>query len=92
MAEIKSIVKVMEDKKQKNILNDKESKGDIDVLAANHEKKEIYNIEIKYYQPLEDTGEIYSIKKENGRKKDIIKSLRREQILYDNMEDRKSVV
>lgn len=86
MAEIKSIVKVMEDKKQKNILNDKESKGDIDVLAANHEKKEIYNIEIKYYQPLEDTGEIYSIKKENGRKKDIIKSLRREQILYDNME------
>lgn len=86
MAEITSIIKVMEDKKQKNILNDGENKGDIDVLAADQEKKEIYNIEIKYYQPLGDIGEMFSVKKENERNTNIVKPIRREQILYDNME------
>lgn len=86
MAEITSINKVMEDKKQKNILNDGENKGDIDVLAADLKKKEIYNIEIKYYQPLVDIGEMYSVKKEDERNKNIVKSIRRGQILYDNME------
>lgn len=86
MAEITSIIKVMEDKKQKNILKDGEDKGDIDVLAADQEKKEIYNIEIKYYQPLGELREMYSVKKENERNKNIVKPLRREQILYDNME------
>lgn len=86
IAEITSINKVMEDKKQKNILNDGENKGDIDVLVADPEKKEIYNVEIKYYQPLEYIGEMYSVKKEDERKKNIIKPIRREQILYDNME------
>lgn len=86
MAEITSIIKTMEDKKQKNILNDGENKGDIDVLAADQGKKEIYNIEIKYYQPLEDIGEMYSVKKEDERNKNIVKAIHREQILYDNLE------
>lgn len=86
IAEIKSINKVMEDKKQRNILNDGKNKGDIDVLAADLKKKEIYNIEIKYYQPLGDIGEMYSVKKEDERSKNIVNPIRREQILYDNME------
>lgn len=83
LAEITSIVKVMEDKRQKNILTDK---GDIDVLAADQQKKEIYNIEIKYYQPMEDVGEMHSISKEGERNKNLVMPRMREQILHDNMD------
>lgn len=86
MAEITSIIKVMEDKNQKNILKDGENKGDIDVLVADPEKKEIYNIEIKFYQPLENAREMYSVKKEDERNKNIVNPLRREQILCKNMD------
>lgn len=83
LAEIKSIIQTAEDKQQTNILKDK---GDIDVLAADRKKKEIYNIEMKYYQPMENLREMYSIDKEGERKKNLVLPLRRGQILYDNME------
>ena len=88
MAEIKSIIKVMDDKRKKNVLRDEEGKdkGDIDVLAADQKKKEIYNIEIKYYQPLESVREMHLSSKKDERNKNIVNPLHREQILYDNME------
>lgn len=84
MVEIRSIIKVIEDKKQKNILKDK---GDIDVLAADRSKREIYNIEIKYYKPLENVEEMYSLNKENERNKNVKTPLYREKILYNNMKE-----
>lgn len=88
IAEIKSINKVMEDKKHINILRDERGTiGDIDVLAADENKKEIYNIEIKYYKPLANVEEMRSKSKVDEREKNIISPLRREKALYDNIEE-----
>ncbi len=88
IAEIKSIIKTTGNKQQKNILKDeKNSLGDIDVLAADKEKKEIFNIEIKYYKPLEKVKEIYAKAKEQERDKNVISPLHRAEILYENRED-----
>lgn len=82
--EIKSIIKVDDKKKTINILNDKKLSGDIDVLAINDSKKEIYNVEIKYYKPLDNLYEIHSLTKNKERDKNVKNPLHRAQILFDN--------
>lgn len=84
LAEIKSITKIDDDKRTINILNIDNSSGDIDVLAISESKKEIYNVEIKYYKPLDNIQSIYSSTKEAERKKNVKTPLNRGEILYYN--------
>lgn len=65
----------------------KEDKGDIDVLALDERKKEIYNIEIKYYKPLHYLSEIGAINKVEEREKNVVTPKIREQILINNIRD-----
>ena len=83
-AEVKSIV--VNDRL--NLLKDGNStQGDIDVLALNDLKKEIYNIEIKYYKPLHNLRDINSEHKIEERKKNIINPQKRACILKNNIKE-----
>lgn len=73
-------------KNQLNLLKNKNGTlGDIDVLALDEMKKEIYNIEIKYYKPLQKLREINSENKINEREKNLVTPQKRASILAENI-------
>ena len=68
-----------------NLLKSDKDYGDIDVLAADSTKKQIYNIELKYFKPLinlKDLGDNYKV---SDRDKYIKKAQERENIIRENM-------
>lgn len=81
-AEVKSIIA----KTGKKMINILKNYGDIDVIAANIKKKEIYNIEIKYYKPLHQLYEMSSEFKVEERNKNIVAPMERERVLKENQD------
>lgn len=67
----------------KNILK---NSGDIDVLAFDAYRKQILNIEIKYYQPLLNMENSTSLYKREERNKNIINPMKRHKIIENNIE------
>lgn len=59
--------------------------GDIDILAADRNKKQIYNIEFKYYKPLIGFKGVENSRKTESRIKDIDKAIRRESLIKENV-------
>ena len=76
-AEIKSI--------PANNVNILKNKGDIDVLALDSTKKQIFNFELKFYKPLLNIEEVNSNHKIDERRKNITKLLERQRLLEDNI-------
>lgn len=81
MAEISSI----EARKENKTINILKGIGDIDILAIDDKKKEILNIEFKYFQPLMNLKKINDKYKNKDRKRYIMKAERRGEAIKNNL-------